>query len=730
MNIFYRQKQSRARGISGVISLLLAVCLLCGLLPAAQAAGTPDFSALVERAEAGGQTVVEVATPAEFAATVLAPCLYNGRYYVFQDPVKQDYGIVDVNGKVYPLRTTGVIELMTEEIVAVLEEDTGWQFYNIDGTLLCDNRYNIGEFAPQIDAVTGRADHVGAEGRTSPGSNQLLGIVINAKGLVLVADDIGRTYDGKIPFKKDKLWGVWDAAGKELIAPTYDELRFIGKDTILVQKDGAVWVQKLDGTVVIDKGYEALAYEERFVNGAPQPRRALMAKKDGKWGLVDHEGKILVPMQYDAIQPVVEEQDSYYLASAEDGDHLIRDDGTLDVPMGGTLKDYWNLSVLAEDRFAVYESEKKGTRLLDEHGNRLLDRDYDDITSAGGLFVCKQWQDGETHYAVYDSACKLLIPDAAGVAVTEQALIVGQADRVEVYSLKGERNQTIPGATLAAQGTVSPEVVLYRKNDQYAVAAPDGTPTTDYLYSEFSACGRTGAVNLRAEDGWHLLYDNGKPVVSGALDEAVAFSGGEFACYRQTDKYGFLQPGRAGTAAFDDVKSDAWYAPGVGFCFNAGLMKGVGGSSFAPNTTMTRAMLVQVLYNISGEPAEPHGFADVKPGAWYCDAVNWAAKNGVVSGTSETTFSPDSAVTREQMVTILFRYARQYGAKSGQADVLARFTDLARLSQWAEEPMTWAVENGVITGKENNTLDPGGSATRAEIATVLMRFVRLMAKAD
>ena len=78
MNIFYRQKQSRARGISGVISLLLAVCLLCGLLPAAQAAGTPDFSALVERAEAGGQTVVEVATPAEFAATVLAPCLYNG----------------------------------------------------------------------------------------------------------------------------------------------------------------------------------------------------------------------------------------------------------------------------------------------------------------------------------------------------------------------------------------------------------------------------------------------------------------------------------------------------------------------------------------------------------------------------------------------------------------------------------------------------------------------------
>ena len=285
MNIFYRQKQSRARGFSGVISLLLAVCLLCGLLPAAQAAGTPDFSALVERAEAGGQTVVEVATPAEFAATVLAPCLYNGRYYVFQDPVKQDYGIVDVSGKVYPLRTTGVIELMTEEIVAVLEEDTGWQFYNIDGTLLCDNRYNIGEFAPQIDAVTGRADHVGAEGRTTPGSNQLLGIVINAKGLVLVADDIGRTYDGKIPFKKDKLWGVWDAAGKELIAPTYDELRFIGKDTILVQKDGAVWVQKLDGTVVIDKGYEALAYEERFVHGAPQPRRALMAKRtaSGAW---------------------------------------------------------------------------------------------------------------------------------------------------------------------------------------------------------------------------------------------------------------------------------------------------------------------------------------------------------------------------------------------------------------------------------------------------------------
>ena len=182
--------------------------------------------------------------------------------------------------------------------------DYGGEFYNIDGTLLCNNRYNIGEFAPRIDAVTGRADYVGAEGRTTPGSNQLLGVLINAKGVALVADHIGLIYDNKLAFEKDKLWGVWDAAddaGKELIAPTYDELRFIGKDTILVQKDGAVWVQKLDGTVVIDKGYEALAYEERFVNGAPQPRRALMAKKDGKWGLVDHEGKILVPMQYDAI---------------------------------------------------------------------------------------------------------------------------------------------------------------------------------------------------------------------------------------------------------------------------------------------------------------------------------------------------------------------------------------------------------------------------------------------
>ena len=177
-----------------------------------------------------------------------------------------------------------------------------------------------------------------------------------------------------------------------------------------------------------------------------------------------------------------------------------------------------------------------------------------------------------------------------------------------------------------------------------------------------------------------------------------------------------------------DVEPGRWFSEPINFCYNAGLMNGMGKGQFQPQAQMTRAMLVQVLYNISGYEAESYGFTDVASNRWYYKAINWAAKEGIVNGMTATTFAPDLPVTREQMVTILQRYAAKFGPALAEQETLSAYNDAGKVSNFARGAMCWAVENGIINGKTPVTLDPQGKATRAEIATVLMRFVRLMAQ--
>ena len=178
---------------------------------------------------------------------------------------------------------------------------------------------------------------------------------------------------------------------------------------------------------------------------------------------------------------------------------------------------------------------------------------------------------------------------------------------------------------------------------------------------------------------------------------------------------------------FQDI-SGHWAEETILEAVYRGLFNGVSSDLFDPDSAITRAMFVTVLYRMEGQPAvdQKAGFTDVAEGSYYAAAVDWAAKNGIVNGVSETSFDPDAAITREQMAAILYRYAAYWELDvSAEAD-LSAYEDASSVSAYAQAAMQWAVANGVINGTSATTLEPAGTATRAQAATVLVRFQNSM----
>ena len=180
---------------------------------------------------------------------------------------------------------------------------------------------------------------------------------------------------------------------------------------------------------------------------------------------------------------------------------------------------------------------------------------------------------------------------------------------------------------------------------------------------------------------------------------------------------------------FPDVDENDWFYDEVVYVYENGLMNGVENNQFAPNTATNRAMLATILYRLAGEPAVSGDlpFTDVAAGTWYTDAVLWAAQNGIVNGLGENTFAPMNTLTREQLVTMLYRYAEAEGYDVSAAADLSGYPDAGKVQPYAQEAMSWAVAEGIVEGMDGN-LNPAGSATRAQIATILMRFCEGVAK--
>jgi hypothetical protein len=180
--------------------------------------------------------------------------------------------------------------------------------------------------------------------------------------------------------------------------------------------------------------------------------------------------------------------------------------------------------------------------------------------------------------------------------------------------------------------------------------------------------------------------------------------------------------------SYIDLNENAWYAEAVDYVISEGLMTGISENEFDPNGQVTRAAMVQILWAMEGKPVVNYAmdFEDVSQGAWYAEAVRWAVAEGIASGVSESEFAPDAAITREQLAVMLYRVEQKNGGGfTGLWMFNLDYADADQISEWAYEAMCWCTMKGVLSGRDDGTVDPQGVAARSECAQMLMQYASL-----
>ena len=220
------------------------------------------------------------------------------------------------------------------------------------------------------------------------------------------------------------------------------------------------------------------------------------------------------------------------------------------------------------------------------------------------------------------------------------------------------------------------------------------------------------------EDANAMTFETAAPIGSDGSVSLSLSHASQYAIVIDDHNHGVV------TLPFTDVSDSDWFYDPVCFVYENGLMTGTSATTFEPNTSLSRAMLVAVLHRLEGSPAASAGdFTDVAEGDWYAQAVNWAASVGVVNGMGDGTFQPNAAITREQLAAILRNYAAYKGLDVTAVGDLSTYSDAASVSDWAKDSVVWAVGSGLLGGYEDNTLRPQGTTTRAEVASVLQRYL-------
>ena len=330
--------------------------------------------------------------------------------------------------------------------------------------------------------------------------------------------------------------------------------------------------------------------------------------------------------------------------------------------------------------------------------------------------------------------------DAAGDKATVEVLknenltatMSGSSRTITVKNGTGESiTVTINGTTKTIEKNAS-EAFTYTHSSssgttRYSVEVRGTTGGTVTASPTRAAKGATVTLTVRADEGYQLdglTVTDSKGGTVKLTDKGSGTYTFTMPASKVTVQASFTQ-NQSGTLPFTDVKTGDWFYEAVQYVYDKGMMTGVSADRFAPASTTTRGMIVTILYRLENEPAVSGElpFTDVEAGAWYADAVAWAAANDIVNGTSATTFAPNSPITREQMATMLYRFAQYKGMDAVTLqEHLTGYPDGDQVSDYAIPAMNWAVGQGLIAGMENGTLVPQGSATRAQVATILMRF--------
>ena len=316
------------------------------------------------------------------------------------------------------------------------------------------------------------------------------------------------------------------------------------------------------------------------------------------------------------------------------------------------------------------------------------------------------WASSDTSVATVDSAGKVtaVAPGTATITVTTQDGNHTAACTVTVSSYLPPANSNYKITVEATQGgTVTADPTAAKAG---ATVTLTPAPDAGYQVGTVAVTDRFGeavAVTENADGTYVFTMPNGQVTVTVTFEETPL--------------------------PFTDVMEGDWFYDAVVYAYETGLMDGVGDNLFAPNSQTTRAQLVTILYRLAGQPAVSGDlpFTDVESGTWYTDAVLWAAQNGIVNGVSDTQFAPGDDLTRQQLVTIFYRYAESKGYDVSASADLSGYPDAGQVQDYAQPAMAWAVAEGIVEGMDG-TLNPTGDATRAQIATILMRFCEGVAK--
>ena len=300
---------------------------------------------------------------------------------------------------------------------------------------------------------------------------------------------------------------------------------------------------------------------------------------------------------------------------------------------------------------------------------------------------------------------------------------VGWTDQDGNHYCGGQTVKITANTTFTAQWAYIPPA-----NPNYRIdipAAEGGTVTADPAAAK---AGATVTLTATPDEG----YAVGTITVTDRFGDAVKVTENADGTYtftmpngQVTVKATFVETEEPTPAEpFPDVDENDWFYDEVVYVYENGLMNGVENNQFAPNTATNRAMLATILYRLAGQPdvSGDLPFTDVAAGTWYTDAVLWAAQNGIVNGLGENTFAPMNTLTREQLVTMLYRYAQNKGYDVSASADLSGYPDAGQVQDYAQPAMAWAVAENIIQGMEDGTLKPAGNASRAQIATILMRF--------
>ena len=305
-----------------------------------------------------------------------------------------------------------------------------------------------------------------------------------------------------------------------------------------------------------------------------------------------------------------------------------------------------------------------------------------------------------------DSGCRFIRWMENGAQVS--------TDESYAFPLTGDRNLTAEFARNSSGGST------------YTITTPETPGGTVEVSPTRASSGRTVTITTQPAPGYEL---ESLTVLDSRGNEIALTDKGN-------GKYTFTMPASRVTVEasftpvplpFEDVAPGAWYEEAVRYAYFHNIMEGMSETEFAPATALTRAMAVQILYNLEGQPDLSdenlgYPYEDVDAQAWYGNAVYWARITGVATGYGDGTFQPGDSITRQEFAQMLYNYAKYKGCDLTAEGDLSQFPDSGSVADWAEAAMRWANGNQLINGHDNGTIDAGGAGTRAQAASILMKF--------